>query len=284
MVLYGSTLVRLDVLQTVDGPSLDALVYEAADGVGDVGVVHLHGKGSSFLGGPGRFVPPRLPGVTHLALNMRFRDLAYTRTEVPSDDFTVGEVPVGGGCWEAIAEGHHDVAAAVAHLRAMGVRKVVVAGHSSGGFYTADYGPRDEDLAGRIFISPLTGNRTALPVWFPEGAQLQAALDQATAMVEEGSGHHLIPLPTWYYAISARSLLERAAEPEGVWLDAVNRSDSPVLMVWGGDESRDGLWRTLFNSMTVRQREMAVIPGAEHHFVGFEDALAQTIGRFIEQL
>jgi len=263
---------------------LDALLHIPGAGVGDVAVVHLHGKGSSFLGAPGRVVAPRIPDVTHLVLNMRFHDLAYTRTEVPSEDFTVGRVPVGGGFWESIADGHRDVAAAVAFLRERGASKVVVSGHSSGGFYTADYAARDTGLAGRILLSPLTSNRTALPVWFPEKGALDAALQQARDMVADGRGHHLIPLRAWYYAISARSLLERAAEPEGVWLEAMNRSSTPVLMAWGGSESRDALWRDLYAALDVEDKQQVVIKGAEHHFVGHEDPLAAAIAGFLDGL
>lgn len=276
--------VVLQPLLADDGWPLDSLLYVPDGGIGETAIVHLHGKGSSFLGGPGRAVPPRMPHVSHLVLNMRFRDLAYTRAEVPSEDFTSGEVPVGGGFWESIADGHRDVAAAVAFLRDGGASRVVVAGHSSGGFYTADYGARDPDLAGRILISPLTGNRTALPVWFPNDQALEAALAQARAMVAKGRGRQLIPLDAWYYAISAQSFLERAAEPDGVWLDAMNRASSPALMVWGGAESRDDLWRDLFTAISADHKEQVVINGAEHHFIGYEDELAAAISGFVDRL
>lgn len=275
------TLVRL---HADDGQFLDALRYPTPEADTRTAVIHLHGKGSSFLGGPGRFMPPLWPEVTHLALNMRCRDLAWTNAELPSPDFTEGDVPVAGGMWESISDGHRDVGAAVEHLYERGHDRIFISGHSSGGFYTADYCARDPRIAGRILISPLTGNGTAVKVWFPDEQSRARAVAEAERMVAEGRGHHLMVLPSWFYAMSATSILERAAEPEGVWLDAMNRSDSPVLMVWGTAESRDALWRQLGEQFTAPMTRCVTIEGAEHHFVGDERELTDIARRFVAEV
>lgn len=276
--------VKLVRLHADDGQFLDALRYDASEGTCTTAIVHLHGKGSSFLGGPGRFMPPLWPQVTHLALNMRCRDLAWTNAELPSPDFTEGDVPVAGGMWESIADGHRDVAAAVDYLFEHGHTDVFIAGHSSGGFYTADYCARDPRIAGRIFISTLTGNGTAIQVWFPDPDSRALAVARAEQMVADGRGHHLLVLPSWFYAMSARSFLERAVEPDGVWLDAVNRSQAPALMVWGAAESRDELWRGLTEQFTAPFTRKVVIEGAEHHFVGSEQELTDIARRFVDEV
>jgi pimeloyl-ACP methyl ester carboxylesterase len=273
--------VRLVRLQARDGVGIDALRY--GDEAHSVGVLHVHGKGSSFLTGPSRFLPPRWPGVTHLALNMRFRDLAFTDAE-GSPWAAAGSVPAGGGYWERIADGPLDLEAGVDHLRAFGCDHIVIVGHSSGGFYTARYAAGDPAIAARVLIGPLTGNRTAFHRWFGSDEKRDLALDQARAMVEDGRGHELIPLSTWYYGVSATSLLERAGEADGIWLESMNANPSPTLLVWGGLEDRDALWRDLFEQFTVEKKELAVIKGAEHHFVRFEDELADTVRRFVDGL
>lgn len=274
--------VRLVRLQTSDGIAIDGLRYD--DGCpSEIGVLHVHGKGSSFLTGPSRFVPPRWPGVTHLALNMRFRDLAFTDAE-GSPWAAAGAVPAGGGYWERISDGPLDLAAGARHLREFGCHHIVVVGHSSGGFYTARYGAQDQDIAARVLIGPLTGNRTAFSRWFGSDGQRDLALERAKAMVDDGRGHELIPLSTWYYAVSATSLLERASEPEGIWLESMNANPSPTLLVWGGLEDRDALWRGLFEGFTMARKEMKVIEGAEHHFVRYEDELVNVIRNFVDGL
>lgn len=274
--------VRLVRLQASDGVQIDALRYDDG-GPSALGVMHVHGKGSSFLTGPSRFLPPRWPGVTHLALNMRFRDLAFTDAD-GSPWAAAGAVPAGGGYWEQIADGPLDLEAGVAHLRSFGCRHIVIVGHSSGGFYTAQYAAKDPDIAARVLIGPLTGNRTAFQRWFGSDEKQNLALEQARTMVANGRGHELIPLATWYYAVSATSLLERASEPDGVWIDSVNKNSSPALLVWGSLEDRDALWRELFEQFAMERKELAVIEGAEHHFVRFEDELAEVVRSFVDRL
>lgn len=266
-----------------DGVRLTALVHPAA-GEPWAGVVHLHGKGGRATTGPGRFIPERAAadGVVHLALDMRSSGLGYTRYDVPSPDFTSGDVPVAGGWWERIADGRRDVAAAVDHLRGVGCPRIFLSGHSSGGLYAAEHSARDPHVAGRIFLSPLLSNRTALRVWFPEPGGLDDALDRARALVAAGRGHHVIPLGSWYYGISAASLVERAAEPEDAWDRALAASAAPVLMVWGGAESRDAAWRRAFAAIATEDKRMVVVPGAEHHFVGAEQQVTDAVLAFLD--
>lgn len=275
--------VELVDVETDDGVRLAALVHHP-DGTPWAGVVHLHGKGGRATIGPGRFIPERGAGhgVVHLALDMRCSGLGYTRYDIPSEDFTDGDVPVAGGWWERIADGHRDVAAAVGYLRAAGCARVFVAGHSSGGFYAADYSARDPDVAGRILLSPLLSNRTALPVWFPEPGEEEAALDRARTLVAAGRGHHVIPLRSWYYGIAAAALLERAAEPADAWDRAIAASSAPVLVLWGGAESRDAAWRRAFDAIPTEDKRMVVVPEADHHFAGVEQQVTDAVLAFLD--
>ena len=270
---------ELVTLKTSDGIPLDAALSEPDDAV--AAVVHIHGKGGNFYTGPGRFVPELTPGepLAHLSINMRCHDLAYSRYDGVWDDVDAAAV-VAGGMWEDLSVGHLDLEAAVDFLRARGHRIVVMAGHSSGGFYTADYGARHPEIEGRIFLSPLTGNGTALPRWFPAPGDLDAALAKASSLVADGKGHWLIPLPTWYFAVSAQSLLERAAEPAGIWLRDVQACPSPLLMLWGDTEDRDQLWRNLCDQMDLPGLQTHVVAGADHQYTGYEAQVAEMVTRF----
>ncbi|MQA13742.1 MAG: alpha/beta fold hydrolase [Pseudonocardiaceae bacterium] len=263
--------VELVELQRADGQPLDALWYGSAGG--GAGVLHVHGKGSSVLSGPSRFLPPLLPDLSHLAVNMRCHDLAYT---VGTDDFAVD-----GGMWEDLSTGHLDVAAGIEHLRQRGLEQVVVCGHSSGGFYAADYMTRDGGIAAWVLLSPLTTNKTPLPSWFPEPAQLAAAERMARDMVDAGRGRDLIPLRGWFHAISAASLVQRFEEPDGVWLDSVRHATAPVLMAWGDAEPRHGLWGRLYDQFAGPGDRREVLPGAGHYYRGQERVLATRIGVFL---
>lgn len=235
----------------------------------------MHGKGSSVLSGPSRFLPPLLPGIAHLAVNMRCHDLAYT---VGTDDFAVD-----GGMWEDLGTGHQDLEAGVAHLRERGVEQIVVCGHSSGGFYTADLVPRVDGVAAWILLSPLTTNRNPFPLWWPDPADQERAVEQARALAASGRSRDLIPVPGWFHAISAGSLLQRIAEPDGVWLLGMRQAAAPVLMAWGDAEPRHRLWEELFDAFAGPVDRKVVLPGAGHYYRGQEGELAAAVADFLRE-
>ena len=263
--------VELVELRRDDGHPIDALWYPADEP--RVGVLHVHGKGSSVLSGPSRFLPPLLPGIAHLAVNMRCHDLAYT---VGTDDWAVD-----GGMWEDLSTGHLDLAAGVAHLRERGVEQVVVSGHSSGGFYAADLMPRDAGIAAWVLLSPLTTNRNPFPLWWPDPEDRDRATALARAMVAEGRGRGLIPVSGWFHAISAASLVQRLEEPDGVWLENVRHATAPVLMGWGDAEPRHALWDDLFREFAAGGDRRLVLAGAHHYYRGQERDLAAAIADFL---
>ena len=264
--------VELVELRREDGYPIDALWYPS-DGA-RVGMLHVHGKGSSVLSGPSRFLPPLLPGIAHLAVNMRCHDLAYT---VGTDDWAVE-----GGMWEDLATGHLDLAAGVAHLRDRGVERVVVSGHSSGGFYAADLMPRDTAIAAWVLLSPLTTNKNPFTLWWPDAADQARAAELARTMVAEGRGRDLIPVPGWFHAISAGSLVQRLEEPDGIWLSNVEHATAPVLMAWGDAEPRHPLWDELFAEFAGAGDRRLVLPGAGHYYRGQQGDLASGNAEFLD--
>jgi acetyl esterase/lipase len=221
--------------------------------------------------------------VRTLALNMRSHDLGYTRVDIPFVDLEDGRAETDGGMWEDLSVGERDVAAGVAFLREGDGRGVVVAGHSSGGFYTAMHAPGDAAVTGRILLSPLVSNRRPLDHWFGGAQGLDVALARARAMVAAGDGEQLHATRTWYYAISARSLLQRAAEPVGLVQQALAASTAPVLLAWGSREGRGPHWRQLAETLAGTVSTV-VFEGAEHNYIGYERTVATAVLSFLKTL
>lgn len=264
-----ATLVALD---TADGWTLDALHYASVGAT--TALLHLHGKGASMLGIQSRFLPALLPEVAHLSLNMRCHDLAYNTDRE--------DRPVAGGMYESLADGAVDIAAGLAYLRER-YDRVILCGHSSGGYYAGEYGLTGDAVDGRILLSPLFTNRTALSWWYPEPEQLDAALLLARAMADEGRGAQIIPLPSWYWGITADSLLERAAQPDDRWLAGVQSDTSPLLMLWGGTEGRDPDWADYLERMSAPASGGA-LDGSDHWYGGFEHEIAERVRDFLATL
>jgi pimeloyl-ACP methyl ester carboxylesterase len=285
----GGSRVRLVTVHNPYGVPLDGIVWEPPDDTAEAAVVHVHGKGGNFYSGPGRFIPELTRGLplVHYAVNMRCHDLGTTRADLPCDDLMRSSRRVGrgaevdGGMWERIADGPGDLGAAVRWLRDGDIEKVFIAGHSSGGFYAARYAAQARDVAGLVLLSPLTSNRTALRTWFEHEEELEAAVEQARMLVASDRGELLIPVPHWYYAISARSLLERANEPPDTWRRAMSASTVPTLWLWGSEESRAEHWNGLFVALSSEEDERVVVDGADHHYTGCEREVAEAVGRFV---
>ncbi len=264
-------------LLTDDGWELDALLYPSRNPEGSkTALLHLHGKGATMLDIHARWLPQLLPGVAHLSLNMRCHALAYNTDR---DD-----VPVAGGMYESLADGEADIRAAVEFLRADGYTRIILSGHSSGGYYAGVYTPEGDDIVGRVLLSPLTDNKTALSWWWPEPGGLEAALDRAHALVDDDRPDELIPLPSWYWGISARSLIERAAQPDDAWLRGVNTRSSPVLLLWGGTESRDELWAGLVDQIEADAVSYVRLAESDHWYHGFEHDVAGAVAGFVAQV
>lgn len=280
--------VRIVDARTGDGDRVELATYPAEPpGEVELGLVHVHGKGGNFYSLPFRPLAPRLavPGAVHVSVNMRAHDLGYTRTDVVSADSVVEpDVAVGGGMWEDLTLGVHDIDAAVEHARGLGARQIVLVGHSAGGFYAADYVARRPGVAGVVMLSPLTSNTTNLAMWFPGPGEQAEAIARAQALVDAGRGHHLVPIGAWYYAVSARTLLQRVSEPDGVWSRNLEQGGVPVQVQWGTAESRGPLFQRLVDELRLDVKEAVPIPECDHNYVGFEDVAAAHARAFIARL
>lgn len=275
--------VRLVRYRGATGADLDGVLWESRAGEPRAAILHLHGKGGNFYSSTGRFIPEltRQEPLTHLAVNMTCHDLGYTREDRYTLSAPQDAERVAGGMWERIADGLAEVAEATHLLRSLGHETIFLAGHSSGGFYAAQYAAHDPEIAGRVLLSPLTSNRSAFARWFSSDQERDAALDRARQLVAAGWGHELIPLRSWYFGVSAHSLLERAAEPVDRFETALEASTAPVLMIWGSGEDRHGLWSSMYDRCAVPDKERLVLPTADHYYRGHEQSIAAALVDFV---
>ena len=283
----GAVDVRLLDAPTSDGGRVELAIHPVdVTEPPRVGIVYIHGKGGNFYGLPFRPLVPHLAaaGTVHVSVNMRCHDLGYTRTDVPSaDSVKVADVAVGGGFWEDLDIGVHDLEAAVRHARELGCQDVFLVGHSAGGFYAAAYAAADPAIAGLVLLSPLTSNKTNLGMWFPQPGELETALARAKQMVEQGRGHHLIPINAWFYGVSATTLLQRAAELDGVWSANLNAARRPTLVLWGAQESRGPMFRRLVEELQYDDKRWIELAEGEHNYIGQEEITASYIRRFVDE-
>lgn len=275
----------LDLLtiKTEDGFPLDGLLYRPkSQKASEAALIFLHGKTGNFYGGPGRFLPPMLidSGYSSFSMNMRIHDLGYTRYDLPFH-LSPGEFNFAGGAWEIIENGHKDIGAGVGFLISLGYKKIILAGHSSGGFYSIDYAGGCGDVHGLILLSPLTTNKTMLPRWFRSEKEFEETKAHAEKLIASGRGHILLPLDEWYYAISASSFIDRISEKEGHFQESIKRAKVPIMVLYGGAEDRAPIWKKLYEELDNPEKELAAIEGSEHMYVGFEREVCAAVKKFL---
>lgn len=268
-----------------DGSLLQGVVSAPRQGTATAAVLHVHGKGGNFYSGPPRTLPPLVAPdrLVHLSLNLRCHDLAYSRLGNAAG-IAPGAGAADGGMWERLDEGAPDIGAGVDWLREHTGLPVVVVAHSAGGYFLADYSAGAPPIAGRVFLSPLTSVRFPLSIWWPDPDELAAVGRRAEQMVAAGEGHLLIPVTSWYCAISAASLVERLHERPGRWLEGANGSAAPVLLAWGSEESRAAQWDELSGRLTAPDTRRLELPGTGHEYDGAERELADAIAAFVDDV
>lgn len=248
-----------------------------------VALLHLHGKGGNFYSSTGASIPEHDDGreVAHLSLNMRCHDLGYTRPDVRMPDAHRGVIAVAGGMWERLADGYRDVEAGIAWLAERGYDRVFIAGHSSGGWYAAQACARSGGaVAGQLLLSPVISNKRHLDVWFSDGG-LERAEREARELVAQGEGHRLLATRTWYYAISAASLLERLEEPDDVLETMLAAAPGvPLMLACGTEEPRVPQWRALFDGLATEHKQWLELDGVGHDYGGRERELTDAVLAF----
>jgi len=280
--------VALVSFSTSDGVALDGALWRPHDDP-RAALIHLHPKGGNFYTGPSRFLPDESSDapLLHFSINMRCHDLGTTRSDLPSGDLFRDTAAFGrgasvdGGMWEDTERGHIDVDAAIAVVREHTDAPIFLTGHSSGGFYVSVVAAQRPEIAGRVFLSPLTSNKAALPAWFSSPEELEETIAQARAMVADGRGALLIPVPHWYYGISAASLVQRVDEPDNLWTDALRSVDRPTLMLWGDQESRAQLWAHELAESGATFTRSYEVKNADHHYLGHETEVAGVVCDFV---
>lgn len=265
-----------------DSVPLDGLWYEPEGTAGAGGerrgtVLLLHGNTMNFYVGPPRFLPPALTarGFACLAFNRRGHDILSTRDSRRPE----------GGAYQTAAEGLADTVAAARWARGRGGGAPFLVGHSNGGVLAAAHAAaHDDDVRGLVLLSAHLGGPSILAV---QAAAGQLAADGTTAtlaraeeLVRSGKGEELLLVPSWWYAISAASLLDRRDHTPDL-VEAAAAIRCPTLFVRGDAEDREVYPAERFARAAGGPCQVEVLPGCDHFYVGCEDAAADLVGRWL---
>jgi len=242
-------------------------------------VLWIHGSGMSFGSQPyvdlGRDVAAR--GLTFLTGNTRGHDGLALMSRGD-------EIVAGGSAWELYEEAPLDISAWLDALRALGVDRVALAGHSLGGAKVVHFQAQQPDprVAGIILASP--------PVEIPEFPERVALARQ---MVDTGRGEELLPhaagTPPWN-VVSARTVVSRELVIRPAFArvpgePSIQNVRCPILAFYGTSEvatteALDTIRRNAVNA----ECQTETIQNADHDYTGRTREVARTIVGWLRNL
>jgi len=167
-------------------------------------------------------------------------------------------------------------------LRKMGVKKVVLAGHSKGGeqiVHLAKVVSGEPKVVGLLLVAPSKGEQRKHPL-----------LEKAKRLVRDGAGHTVLRGSFFYcreVSVSARTLWSYYGVDRNIG-KALREVGVPVLVVWGGEDERvRDLPRFLKrHAGDMKNLRIEVIDYADHFFrdLAAEDLSALALEFFEEVL
>jgi pimeloyl-ACP methyl ester carboxylesterase len=291
--LYTEERVPVEIVcaRTADGVLHSGAFLRAAPEGAPAGaaVLWIHGGARNFYYPSYLVLGRALAALGHafLSANTRGRDVgAVVRWDEARD-----RPVLGGVAWERFDESPLDLEAWVDRLGALGCPRVVLAGHSMGGWRVAHYQAtrRDPRVAGLVLAS------TPVDPPDPRRRHPPDLLELAERMVAEGRGDALLPPERLGHHQSAATFL-RLGEVD---LDLYGvASGSPLLarvgcpvLAWFGtapDEERLGGAASLERAGRAlppgTRLDVGRIEGASHMYIGHEEAVAGHLARWIRAL
>jgi len=258
--------VQLISLHTSDSVRLDGVLYQPLK-PGPVGLMLVHGYGGTFYGAYFRQLGQAVAeqGITTLALNMRDHD-----TGPKASDFTDNQA---------------DIAAGVAHLHSLGLRKIVLLGQSMGANRVLYYQAAAPDpiIAATVLVSG-PGNLFQWNVWQFGREKAQESVDEALRLRAAGHDRDLMlvdlgPLGKALY--TPRYLLSlRGPEAKSDPYQNISKVKNPVLILQGKADKliEPDIAERLHKAAADNPRVIVVyVEGADHGFSQHQSVLAERV-------
>lgn len=268
-----SVCAQLVSLRTSDGVRLAGIFYQPAK-PGPIGLMLVHGYGGTFYGAyfPQLGQAAAEQGITALALNMRDHD----NGPKPSD-FTDNQT---------------DIATGVAHLRSLGLRKIVLLGQSMGTNRVLHYqaAAADPAIVATVLVSG-PGNLFQWNVWQFGHDKAQASVDEALRMRAAGRDRDFMlvdlgPLGKALYT-PGYLLSLRGPQAESDPYQNIAQVKNPVLILQGKADKliEPDIAERLRKGAAANPKVTVVyVDGADHGFSSHQPELVERVLGWIKSV
>lgn len=263
----------------------------------DVAVVHIHGMSGNgyenyFLDNLRQVYAGK--SISLFTIDTRGRGIISSFRQ-GGDISNWGEgTKLGGSCFEIFSESIHDIQGAINYLKTFGKTRFILQGHSLGCTKVVNF-VLTQGISGVekvVLLAP-----TDMAGWANTDPKHQEYLAKAKQLIAENKGQELVSAECWldktpisaqtYPTIcEAGSSADIYGEREGGAL--LGKVSLPMLIPYGtadiGITEIDGTmdkWLERVEKIKNENTQIAVIDGASHGFIGFEDKLAEVAGNFV---
>ncbi len=262
-----------------DTTPLEGVFYEP-EGESPAGAVLLfHGNTMNFYVGAPRFLPPALThlGFACLAFNRRGHDILGIRDSRAAE----------GAAFQLTREAIADNRLAAEWLAEKGFPRPVVIGHSNGGMLAVQHVVDHPETPALVLLSAHCGGKGLVARASSKGLIAGDRIEEVTARARElvaaGRGRELMPLPGWWYVITAESFLDYLTELPDI-LELAPRVACPVLYL-RGDEEPDDLYPTAdFQRRAGGPCEVEIVRNCGHFYVGREAAVTELVANWLARI
>jgi pimeloyl-ACP methyl ester carboxylesterase len=262
-----------------DTTPLDGVFYEP-EGVATVGAVLLfHGNTMNFYVGAPRFLPPALTclGFACLAFNRRGHDILGIRDSRAAE----------GAAYQLTHEAIADNRLASEWLAAKGLSSPVVIGHSNGGMLAVRHVVDHPETPALILLSAHCGGKGLVARASSKGLIAGDRIEEVTARARElvmaGRGRELMPLPGWWYFITAESFVDLLSELPDIF-DLAPRIACPVLSLRGDQEPADLYPVEEFKRRAGGPCDIEIVRNCGHFYVDREAAVTEVVVNWLTRV
>lgn len=260
---------------------------------GDTAVLHIHGMSGN--GYENYFLDSLRQMYIKQSLSFFTID---TRGRGIISDFRQGNGwKHGGSCFEIFEESIQDIQGAINYLKSLHKTRIILQGHSLGCTKVVHYITHNNvsDIYAAILLAP-----TDMVGWAKTDPNHTRHLAKAKALLSEGKGEELVAAQCWLDKTHISSQTYPAICEEGSSADIygereggalLGRVSMPMLIPYGdkdiGIVQIDGTmenWLQRVNKIKNAHTQIAVIPGAEHGFRGYEAELSNVVEAFVQKI
>jgi pimeloyl-ACP methyl ester carboxylesterase len=263
-------------------------------------ISHIHGLATNFYAN--RFIDAVADklvskGDAFLTFNNRGHDYISDFVKKKNDG-GLTYVPIGSAN-EVFEECVLDIKATLDFLEKRNFHEIILEGHSEGAIKAVYYQSKTQDkrVKGIVLMSPpdIIGlQKSAL------GDKYEEAIKAAVKMTEEGRSDELMPKIFFVFPVSAKTYLDLFGPNTKIGVfsfhDTTNRFEDlakitcPLLAFFG--TQREAVVDNVETALDILKRkavastlcETALIQGAGHNYIGYENKVAELVSDWLERI